>query len=159
MKKYTSYRLIISFLIISFLSGISLEANAQRKPVRKQIRERIEARHAAFITEKVNLTPEEAAAFWPVYHEFAAKRKEVLKQIVVGKTKDPAVLETMSDKELLELADAEILKEQRMLDLRKEYHAKFKAILPPLKLMKFYEADKQFKKMLLKRLREFKNEG
>lgn len=151
--------MIISFLIISFLSGISLEANAQRKPVRKQIRERIEARHAAFITEKVNLTPEEAAAFWPVYHEFAAKRKEVLKQIGVGKSKDPAVLETMSDKELLELADAEILKEQRMLDLRKEYHTKFKAILPPLKLMKFYEADKQFKKMLLKRLREFKNEG
>lgn len=159
MKNYTSYRLIISLLIIVFLGGISGEAFAQRKPVRKQIRERIEARHVAFITEKVNLSPEEAAAFWPVYREFAAKRKEVLKQIVIGKSKDPEALETMSDKELLELADAEILKEQRMLDLRKEYHAKFKTILPPLKLMKFYEADKQFKKMLLKRLREFKNEG
>lgn len=159
MKKNTISANLISALLILFIFVFVSESQAQRQPVRKALREKIEARHTAFITEKVNLTPEEARVFWPVYNEYTAKRKEINKQLQQKKQQTREGLDNLTEQELKELADAEIVFEQRQLDLKKEYHARFKTILSPKKIIQLYEADRQFKKILLKRLQEFRNKG
>ena len=62
--------------------------------------------------------------------------------------------ETISDKEALEMADGQIIQAQQILDLRKKYHIEFKKVLPPKKLLKLYQAEKEFKKFLLKEIKE-----
>jgi len=45
-----------------------------------------------------------------------------------------------------------------MLDLRKEYLVKFKQILPSKKIAKLYDAEKNFRRLLMKELREKRKE-
>ena len=60
----------------------------------------------------------------------------------------------MSDKEIEQTVDSEIIFRQKELDLQKEYHSKFKAVLPIKKVARLYQAEEQFKKVLLDKLKE-----
>ena len=56
------YRQLTSALILMILA---FTANAQRGQLNKG-NERIQSLKVAFITEKLNFTPEESATFWPL---------------------------------------------------------------------------------------------
>jgi len=60
----------------------------------------------------------------------------------------------LSDKEVEQLVDNEITFRQKEIDLQKEYHIKFKGILPIKKVAKLYEAEEQFKRYLLNELKD-----
>ena len=66
--------IIIFFL---FLQGISAQTNKDQKG---PIRDKIKAQRIAFITERLNLSPDEATKFWPVYNQFSGELEEVKKQ-------------------------------------------------------------------------------
>lgn len=122
-------------------------------------REKIEAQKAAFITEQLQLTAEEAQKFWPIYNQYNNSKEELthgfFKDIRRFRPND----EAMTDKDASELADNYIRHAQKMLDIQKEYHLKFKEVLPPKKLLKLYNVEREFQRMLLKRLGERKMSG
>ena len=119
------------------------------------LKEKIEAQKIAYITNALDLTSAEAQQFWPVYNEFSDKNEELLKAFRKNNIEDKNVnTETISDKEALEMADAQIIQAQKLLDLRKKYHIEFKKVLPPKKLLKLYQAERDFKKFLLKEIKE-----
>ena len=60
MKRYTIY-LMLLFSVLSF-------AQNNRKI------EKIKAIQVAFISNKLNLTPEEAQKFWPIFNQFSDKQ-------------------------------------------------------------------------------------
>jgi len=45
-----------------------------------------------------------------------------------------------------------------MAQLGNEYHQKFKKVLPPVKLILLYKADHDFKKQLLKKMKDSKDD-
>ncbi len=116
--------------------------------------EKMEAQRIAFITQELNLTPEEAKAFWPVYNEFEAKRNELKKTFRSASDLQKAEIEKLSEKEASQILDNQIIESQKLLDLRKEYHAKFKSVLPAVKVLQLYDAERAFQKMLIERLRQ-----
>ena len=63
-------------------------------------------------------------------------------------------IDELSDKEVEKLVDEEISERQKELDLQKEYHAKFKAVLPIKKVAKLYRAEDKFKRVLLNKLKD-----
>ncbi len=67
---------------------------------------------------------------------------------------DSLNIDALTDKQAEELADQEIKHMQQMLDLKKEYHNKFKSVLTSKKLLKLYQADKDFKKDLVRHVRK-----
>jgi len=115
-------------------------------------REKIDAHRIAFITEKLDLSPEEAQIFWPVYNEHKAKVEEEIKGFREKYDISPRNIMEISDKEAEEFADAQLEHEQKMLNLKKEFHAQLKQILPPKKILMLIEADREFKIELMKRL-------
>jgi len=119
-------------------------------------KEKVGAMKVAFLTDKLDLTAKEAQVFWPIYNEFENKLETYRKT----RKKDAlAVLETienLSDKEVESLVDAEIKQRQNELDIQKEYHEKFKKILPVKKVAKLYVAENDFKRQLLKKIKEQK---
>jgi hypothetical protein len=119
--------------------------------------ERVQALKVAFITKALNLTPDEAQKFWPVYNEYSDKRDAVRKQLQANRQKVKDGAETLSPEELLRLADEEMTLRQQDLDLQKEMHEKLKKILPAKKLALLYVAEEDFKKELLKMLKEDNN--
>ncbi len=115
-------------------------------------REKMEAQRVAFITQQLNLTPEEAKVFWPVYNEYDAKRQALKKSFRESGYMHKEDLDKLTQKEAEQILDNQIIEAQKFLDLRKEYHGKFKAVLPAVKILKLYDSEREFQKMLMEKM-------
>ena len=145
-------------LKIAFVSIFLLAAALQAQPPRRESRERIEAMKIGFITERLNLTPDEAKDFWPVYNKYQDEletlrrsRKENLRDAKEG-------FDSLSDTDLEKIVNGEIAFRQNELDVIKKYHPQFKKILPIRKVAMLYRTEEDFKKRLLEQIQERRDE-
>jgi Spy/CpxP family protein refolding chaperone len=141
-------------LVVIMLLITSAAAIAQPPGKNNDKEEKIEAMKIAFITKKLDLTPQEAQTFWPVYNEYSGKLDELRKKRHKEMRNARENVDELSDKELEALVDGEMTFRQKELDLQKEYHGKFKSVLPVKKVAKLYVAEEQFKRELLKIMKE-----
>jgi hypothetical protein len=140
------------FVIASFVLFIPMLAWAQ--PAGERLKDRVEARRIAFLTERLSLTPEEAQLFWPIYNEFKDKLKAARKE---GKADKP--VEQMTEAEA-EIAITEHFEnEQKELDLQREMAVKLHKAIPARKIAMLQGAEKEFKLELLKEIRERRQNG
>ncbi len=69
------YRLLALAVVVTVAGTLSAQAPGPRGGDRFQgDPERVEALRTAFLTNRLALTPEEAAVFWPVYNAFDGER-------------------------------------------------------------------------------------
>jgi len=149
MKKITLLTLLL--LCTSIVFG-------QPEKGKRPSKEKVKAMKVGYITEKLNLSSEEAQKFWPIYNEFSTKADE-LRSKVRKMHKRETTIDEMTDSEVEKMVDVRSNVKQQELDLHKEYHAKFKAVLPIKKVAKLYKADHDFKRDLLKRIKNHKGGG
>lgn len=110
--------------------------------------ERVRAQRVAYITERLQLTPEEAQTFWPMVNELEAKLKAVKARYRSDKR-----IESMTNTEAKQFIDQQLKREQELQTLRAEYIRKATAVIPAQKVILFPKADREFKRDLLNRLR------
>jgi len=147
---------VLSLLFLIFLLN-AFTGNAQnRKFGNGQQHERIDAQKIAFITDQLQLTTDEAEKFWPVYNQFNNQKEDLNQDFMKGIFKFRKNEDTMTDKDAIEMSDSYIRHAQKMVDLQKDYHLKLKEVLPPKKLLKLYNVDREFQRLLLQRLGERK---
>ncbi len=150
MKANIKIQMIILLKIMAFSAVLSV---AQLGPGIWQERLRqMESRRVAYLTSELELTPQEAQVFWPVYNEFKTKRNELILKHRAHRFEEVDI-ESLSDRELVQLAETEIVHMEEMARLRREYHEKFKRVLPAKKLVKLYEAERGFHRQLLEERR------
>jgi hypothetical protein len=116
--------------------------------------EKFKTQKIAFITDQLNLSPKEAETFWPVYNEFDTKRQTINRERMKLARQYLKTNSTISEKEASEMADKFIAYQKQEALLAEEYNTKFKAILPATKVLKLYQSEIQFKRRLLKQLRQ-----
>ncbi len=137
MKKYI-YLLVI-------VATISLNAMAQKG-------ERLETMKIGFITERLNLSSDEAKVFWPVYNKFTDDMKK-LRQSSKGKiSEEMADMSAMTDAEAEKVLNDMVNFKIQEADLLKKYAAEFKKVLPVKKVVLLFKAENDFKRELLKKL-------
>lgn len=146
----------VAALIVALPISGSVLAQKPVKPKLQEKKENIEAMKVAYITKKMNLTSDEAKKFWPVYNEFESKKKELNKSAVTKYNK--ILTDSLTDQQATEMIDQQIIHAQKMLDLRKEYLVKFKQVVSSKKIAKMYEAEKNFRKLLLKEIKDRRND-
>jgi tRNA U34 5-carboxymethylaminomethyl modifying enzyme MnmG/GidA len=144
--------LLILILAFPFMLNAQAGARVQQK------KENIEAQKVAYITKKIGLTADEAQKFWPVYNQ-AQKEKQEVRKLRRETTKDKKRIDEMTDAEVQKAMDAIFVAKQKELDIDKTYHAKYLTILPAKKVGKLYQAEEEFKRILLERLKESKSGG
>lgn len=127
---------------VSVSQGIGAERRAMAQ-------ERIEAQRVAFITQKLELTADESAAFWPVYNEFKQKQKEMRESVKPGKP-----IRQLNDAEALELIEAQLDLEIALVDLKRQYFARIGASVAPRKLVRLGLVEQQFNREVLNTLRQ-----
>ena len=148
-------RTIKGLFFIGVFILVSYPAFSQNRFRRGQnFQDRIKAQKIAFFTEKIQLTVQEAERFWPVYNEFENDKNKIA--IERNKTTNYYTnnIRTLSDAELEEIVDKYIYLHKEEAELSILYHQKFKEILPIRKVMKMYQADIQFKTLLLQQIRQ-----
>lgn len=153
-NKIMKSKYLFSFLVsMIMLFPLALFAQPDNKQDRK---DKIETMHIAYISQRLNLTPEEAEKFWPVYNQYKADIDELRKQRQsnVQAVKQAGGIDNMSEADVQKLIADETSLETRELDLRKQYVEKFKGVIPIRKVAKFFVAEDEFKRYLLNKLRE-----
>lgn len=117
--------------------------------------EEIESLKIAFFTQKLDLSPDEAKIFWPIYNDMQAEqnalRKERMQKMISFRKVDE--IDNLSDAQVQSLITSEFDFRQRDLNLEKKYYNKLKSALPIKVIGKFYRAQEGFKRELLNRYR------
>ncbi|MFM7218340.1 MAG: hypothetical protein ACKO1U_10005 [Bacteroidota bacterium] len=122
-------------------------------------KERIEAMKVGFLTDQLQLTPDEAKVFWPVYEQYQDEQEKLRKDRRSNIKNARENIDEMSDADIEKVVDSEISFRQSELDLIKKYNPQFKKVLPIRKVAKLYRAEEEFKLELLRRLKEDGNGG
>ncbi|MGE5107018.1 MAG: hypothetical protein ACM3H8_05710 [Sphingobacteriales bacterium] len=123
MKKY----LLITFF---FVAGLT-QLKAQDDPEENS---KIEALKIAFISKKLDLTPDEAQKFWPVYNQYFKEMRQVIKD---RKGDDGDVID----------------EEQKVIDIRKKYREQFTKIIGQPRMNRLFNAERDFRKILINRIK------
>ena len=150
MNRYST--LILTCLMLF----TSLGAFAQRPGMRQQNREKIQAARIAFITNRLELTPEQAQTFWPIFNEYEAKKQELTKKYNQQKRALAGEdgFRNMNEENATKMVDIYIEQKRAQLDLEEEYLKKFQTVIKPMQSWALIRANGQFTRDLMKRLRE-----
>jgi Skp family chaperone for outer membrane proteins len=116
-------------LIIAVLGVVGL---AHAQPENKE--QKIKALYVAYITQELKLTESEAQKFWPVHEQYDAEIRGV----------------SGSD---------ELSRQQSALNIKKKYQDKFTKILGNERTNSFYVKDGEFRKKLVERLRNMRQQN
>ncbi len=135
-------------MILMTLSLISIAQNNPEKTNKQQLLEKIEAQRSAYITSKLDMTSDESTKFWPLYNEYSRKRMELKKEYKAQNA------DNLSEQESRMELDEQIESQEKALALKKSYYEKFKAVLPAAKLAKLESAEQEFRREILRQIKE-----
>jgi len=113
-----------------------------------EMREKIEAYRVAFVTEKLELSTEEAQQFWPIFNE-REKLLRALKKEQKQHRKNTDISQ-LEDAEIQTLIDRHFDFKQRELDINRKYAAKFAKVLPLRKVVMLHRVEREFRHKILK---------
>jgi hypothetical protein len=108
----------------------------------------------AYITDQINLTPDEAEVFWPVYNDFENKRNKIHEERMKLTEYFSKNSETLQEAEISKILDDYIGFYKAENELMIEYNNKLKDILSPVKVMKLHIAEIQFRHYLIEKIKE-----
>lgn len=140
-------------IIVLFFSTV-LNSNAQQRNGGDRGNE-IEAYKVGFLTQKLDLSPDEAKVFWPIYNAWQNEQTELRKERMQKMISFRKIneIEEMSDTEIQALIVNDFSFKQRELNLEKKYYYRLKGSLPIKIVGKFYRAQEAFKRELLNKYR------
>ena len=113
-------------------------------------RQKIESAKIGMITNRLNLTTDQAPQFWAVYNEYNGKKQE-LNRRVRQLNNEPSRSNLNNDQLLNGLREVNATK-QKIADLDEEYMSRFLKVISPAQLAELYKTEQVFNKMLLQQL-------
>lgn len=122
--------------------GKTPEQREARREKMEARREKMESMKIAHITQKLKLDPKTAEVFWPVYHQYENEMRGIMQE-ARGMKQDGQLN-----------AEQQLIEEQKALDIKKKYTAQFNKVLRPEQVTKLFQAEKEFRQMLINRARE-----
>ena len=117
-------------VLILFTGSISF---AKAQDLREKRTEKIQALKIAFITQKLELTSDEAQRFWPVYNRYETDIKQVMMDNKGG-------------------ADA-IDSEEKILSVKKRYKSEFYKVIGQPKTNTLFNTEREFRGVLMRHLK------
>ncbi len=135
----------ILLLFCAFTFGSTTAMAQSGRPQEKNV----EAAKVAFLTDKMGLTAEQSQKFWPLYNEYEAKRRELVRSYRSGYRED---VDQLSDQEAKARLDGMFSTREKELELEKEYVARYQRVISSNQIIKLYRSEREFTKLLLKKL-------
>lgn len=144
-QKWTIAFLMPLLLIVSN----SFAQTSHQKDYKKKDDSKIKSMKVAYITNELDLTPEEARKFWPVYNEWQNKKEKAWQDFKDKTPAKDADIDELSDQQINNIIDAHIVKKQKKANLQRQYLKDIKQVLPLAKVAKLLHAEHSFKRHLL----------
>jgi hypothetical protein len=120
-------------IILVMWLGLSVTGFSQEAETQPDAGGRIKALQIAYLTNKLNLKPEEAQRFWPVFNQY---QEEMRKVRIEGRNLP------------------QVDKEQKIVDIRKKYFEEFTKVLNKDRADRVFKADNEFRDVIRKEIQE-----
>jgi hypothetical protein len=151
MKRILSAVVII---MVAAVTGASAQGQRMGPGQGQADNERLTAYKIAFFTQRLDLTPTEAERFWPLYNKYSdgksslqAERLSLMRNVSQNES-------TMSDAELSATADRLVQTYADEATLVSSFNNDLKKVLPPLKVIKLFQIETQYKQQLLREINQ-----
>lgn len=139
-----------------FLTFIAISLSFSLFAQKEKNYEKVRSMKIAYLTEKLDLSIEEAEAFWPIYNEHAQKTHKLRKRFgenYRSKFKDVKSDSEISEEDAKNFIAADIELDEKMLILKKEYYKNLEDVISPQKILILSKSEMDFNKKLIKELR------
>ncbi len=137
------------FIITVLAACLGMTADAHKR-CDNDWKEKIMSEKIAFLTLEMNITPEEAQVFWPVYNQVEQQKDAALEQVIKSyKALCAAVEQNAKTEQLLE---AYLAAQQNLRNVDNEAPEKYKAVLSAEKVAKLYIAEEKFRRQHIRKL-------
>ncbi len=139
-------------IIVVFLFA-NLVAWGQQGRLSEEKRKEFDAQKVAFFTQALDLTPEEAAVFWPLYNEMFKKIRQTdceTRKLI----RQSGNSEKLSEKQAREVVHKILANERLTLEIKKEYYEKLMKVIPAQKVSKLDWVEHKFHKQLIEKMRK-----
>lgn len=146
-KKENMRTLFIALLLIIMGGALS----AQEK-LTDEKRKEFDAQKVAFFTRELDLSPSEAAVFWPLYNEMQKKSWDVEGEMRKG-YRELRDAKNLKESDYKEAIGKLLASEMRLQKLKEEYYQRMLLVLPASKIWKLGEAERKFHRQLFDKLR------
>ena len=137
---------------------ISINALAQDGAFIRKKREQIKSLKVAFITNELNLTPDEATKFWPLYNAYEDKQRDIKKQKLNGylQRMDDDSFDKLSDKDATAMLAQMESTEEELFQAKKKFVTSLKGVITTVKILKLKKTEENFNRKLLQQYRDKK---
>ncbi len=152
------------FSVLGFSAHVALAQQAaqpQADEGRGQVMEDIQLTRAAIQTERqalitraMDLTPEEMQGFWPLYRQYRLEAIKVGDRIEALITTYADNYEDLTDEVADKLVTEFVNIEKERARLKAKYLPKFKKVLPPRKVARFYQIENKLDIAILAEMAE-----
>jgi len=137
--------LVLAFFLLNAIAGWAQTTEIVVKPLTdddvKLIRQDVQSIKDDVIRDTMQFNNTEAAAFWPVYKQYAEEQHAIAEKRY-GVIKDYAKsFDTMSDATASDLTQRMLQIEDDTQELRKKYYPKFQSAIGGKRAAKFFQVD------------------
>ena len=152
--KHSMLKLLVLLMMVTSKQLIGQDGPPPPPPNGKD-RAKIEAARAAVISQRLELTPEQAEKFWPVYNEFSKKREDLRREFFDARRN--AGEGQPDDEQQRKLVNLGIEIRQRELNLEKDYSGRLMKVISAQQMLKLHGAERDFQQMVMHQLQQRRN--
>ena len=147
-------RRFVSMAVILLVSAATAAyAQAPHGKCENDWRDRMRTERIAFLTEAMDMTPEMAEKFWPVYNEVQSQKRDAqMKVMDAYRVLEEAVRSGKPESEMAAALDEYLKALASRRDVNKKAEASLKSVLSDAELAKYYVADERFRREQVHRL-------
>jgi len=143
-------KIILTLILLTVLNT----AKAQDKNYSK-----LKSLKIGYITQVLNLKPEEAQVFWPIYNKHQDSiiflRKNESRNLM-NKVKEANGVKNLSEAEADKILSQFLVLENKIQSEKNEMYNELKGVISSKKLLKLHRAENDFNRKILQRLRKEK---
>lgn len=129
----------IALYVLLYFLAVPIFAQGDHKS--SYDKEKLESAKVAFITRRIDLTPDQAEKFWPLYHQHHEKKSVLMKnmhQLVKIGDRD------ISNEEAREIIGKKFEIEQEILELDKLFFNDIVEVISPVQALKLGDVNRAF---------------
>jgi hypothetical protein len=153
MKKWFLVMLIMLAAMVAVRPGSAQQPSAETQD--QTSLEKVRSAEVAYLSEKMNLSPEEAEKFWPVYNQYTTEMRQLIQERKLALNAQAAASDAQADQSLRD----EFAFRKKALDLQEKYKNEFLKVLPPRKVALFYQSREEFRNKVVDELNRRQNLG
>lgn len=144
---------LIILSVAVLLSSISVTSQA-RQAWENDWKEKLQSEKIAFLTMEMDITPQEAQVFWPVYNQVEKEKDAALQEAIKTHKALAAAVESNNSTQIATCLDNYIKAQEKLRDLESKAAEEYRKALPVEKVAKLYIAEEKFRRQHIRKLHE-----